>query len=424
MNPLNILIFPCGSEVALEIHRSLRFSRHVNIYGASSIADHGRFVFDQYFGNLPFITDNTFLCEIRKLVKKLKIDAIYPAMDAAITLLKENEEYLECKVISSSTETTRICLSKKETYKKLNNIIPTPQIYPLFDEIDSYPVFMKPVIGYGSKGAKKINNRNEIDLQLVDYPNSIVMQYLPGKEYTIDCFTNYAGELVFSGTRIRQRISNGISVNTKIVEDKRFKEYAKKINSAIQFQGAWFFQMKEDESGNLVLMEIASRMGGSSSLYRNKGINFALLSIFDAFGYKLDIVENNYKIELDRALDNKYKIYINYDEVYVDFDDCLIINGKINKQLVSFLFQCINNNKKIILITKHNKDIQESIKQFRLGSIFDQIIQIEQFDQKYRFINNRVSIFIDDSFAERAEVHSKLGIPVFSPDMIESLLEN
>ena len=170
-------------------------------------------------------------------------------------------------------------------------------------------------------------------------------------------------------------------------------------------------------------MEVASRLAGSSSLYRNKGVNFALLSVFDAFDYPVSILENSFYMELDRALNNKYKVHIKYDTVYVDFDDCLLLTDKINIQLLSFLFQAINDGKKIILITKHNKDINKTLSEFRIVEIFDEIIHLESKDKKSEYIKDLKSIFIDDSHVERSQVSNALGIPVFSPDSVESLLK-
>lgn len=422
MDNINVLVFPCGSEVALEIHRSLKFSRHVTLFGANSISDHGRFVFENYTGDLPFITDDTFINKLAVLVKKLNIDAIYPAMDGVINILKENEGRLGCKVIGAPVDTTNLCLSKSLTYSTLRDVVHVPKVYNTVDEVPSFPVFMKPSIGYGSRGAKKVFSTEQIALQLKDYSDSILMEYLPGEEYTIDCFTDRNGKLLFSGARVRQRISNGISVNTIPVEDDRFKKFADKLNKTITFRGAWFFQIKKNKQGDLVLLEVASRMGGSSALYRNKGINFALLSVFDYMNVDVDIVENRYNIELDRALDNKYKINITYDIVYVDFDDCLIINEKVNDTLVCFLYQALNKGKRIVLLTKHIKDINESLQKYRLTSIFDEVIHIDKTDSKYKYINSSSSIFIDDSFVERKSVANEKGIPVFSPDMVESLL--
>ena len=44
----NILVFPCGSEIALELYRALVHSKHFNLIGASSVDDHGRFVYHNY----------------------------------------------------------------------------------------------------------------------------------------------------------------------------------------------------------------------------------------------------------------------------------------------------------------------------------------------------------------------------------------
>lgn len=421
----NILVFPCGSEIGLEIYRSLRYSRHITLFGANSIDDHGKFVYENYIPNLPFYNENNFIEILNSVIKKHKIDAIYPAMDSIITFLKENEHLLECKVIAPKTETTQLCLSKSKTYKFLNNIISTPKIYESIEHIDQYPVFIKPDIGYGSRGVCKAYSKDEVKLHLEKYPDSIISEFLPGKEYTVDCFTNQEGQLIFCGARERKRLSNGISVNTIRSHSKQseIEDLTKKINSKISFSGAWFAQFKENSDGKLVLLEIAARLGGSSSLHRNIGVNFALLSILNTFNIDVEIFTNDYDIELDRALDNRYKIKIDYNTVYCDFDDCLIVNDKVNLQLLSFLYQCINEKKHLILITKHNKNIHETLKKKKLSNIFDDIIHLTIQDKKYQYIKHKKSIFIDDSYAERKEVHDNLKIYTFAPDNIECLLK-
>lgn len=421
----NILVFPCGSEIGLEIHRSLKYSAHVNLIGASSIDDHGSFVYKNYINGVPFIDDINFIESLKYLVEKHKIDAIYPAMDKVISIIKNHEEKLGCLVISSPKKTTDICLSKRKTYQFLMNEIKTPIIYDSIDKIVNYPVFLKPNIGYGSRGVKLAHDKNQVLSHIRENTDILMLEFLPGQEYTVDCFTNSQGALLFVGPRERSRITNGISVNTSTMNDEtnEFIEIANKINNIIKFQGAWFFQVKRDIGGKLTLMEIASRLGGSSAVYRNDGVNFALLSIFDAFGHVVKILNNTLDIELDRALSNKYKIKCHFDAVYVDFDDCLVIDNKINETLIAFLYQEINKKKEIILITKHEKNIYESLSQFRISNIFDQVIHIGKEDEKFIYIKHKAAIFIDDSHQERSKIKEKLGIPTFSPDMIEGLLE-
>ena len=149
----NILVFPCGSEIALEFYRSVHFSPHFRLIGANSIDDHGRFVYDEYVGTVPFITSSDFIPVINGIVQKYKIDAIFPAMDSVISILKNNENILGCKVICSPVETVDICLSKYRTYMALNAYILTPRLYT-YNEIDTFPIFAKPDVGYGSRGTK------------------------------------------------------------------------------------------------------------------------------------------------------------------------------------------------------------------------------------------------------------------------------
>lgn len=424
MSKKNILVFPCGSEVALEIYRSLQYSIHFNLIGANSVDDHGKFVFENYIGGLPFANDTqSFIPEIKKIVQEYKIDAIYPAMDAVIDVLKQHEAELGCAVIAAPAATTAICLSKSKTYAMLKDIIVTPKVFPALDENCTYPVFLKPDIGYGSRGVKKALKKEEALSHLQNYPGSLILEYLPGKEYTIDCFTNFEGKLLYAGSRERKRIVNGISVNTSTMKsDARFQQIAESINQKLDFNGAWFFQVKERADGTLVLMEIAARMGGSSSVYRIKGVNFAMMSAFNAFKIPVSVLDNAYQVEMDRALDCKYKVNLKFQHVYIDFDDVVILNDKVNTDIVQLVFSFINQGKQIHLITKHERGIHESLKQYRLQNLFDEVIHLKKEDNKWRHIIEQDAIFIDDSFAERKEVKDNLGLAVFAPDMIKDII--
>jgi len=424
----NILVFPCGSEIGLEIRRSMKYSAHFKLIGGSSVNDHGRFVFDNYIGGIPFHRDSYFIKDLVDIVKKHRIDAIYPTMDAVAVTIKENEHKFGCRVIGSSVETVTICASKAATYTRVEGHIPLPKWCEEIDGILTYPVFIKPDAGYGSRHVYLANNKiaaQEFISKRSSDVKYVYCEYLPGSEYTIDCFSNRHNKLMFAGARVRSRISNGISTNTKIAREFEdlFNDYAERINLVLKPCGAWFFQMKLDKNGNPKLLEIAARLGGSSSLFRSQGVNFALLSTYETFGIDVSLLKNTYETELDRALTNKYLLNIEYHSVYVDFDDCLLIDSKINIELISFIFSAINNGKKIILITKHAGDIYRSLAKYRIADLFDEVIcLVDREDRKSNYIEPEGAIFIDDSYTERADVFKKHQIPVFSPDMIETLL--
>lgn len=418
----NILVFPCGSEIGLDIHRQMKFSTHFHLIGGNSVDDHGQYVYDDYIGNIPFLSEKSFIPAMQRIIKERKIDAVYPATDATIALLKQHEADLGCKIIGPPVEITEVCLSKEETYKRLSGLVTLPQVYKQ-DDILPYPVFVKPKIGYGSRGAKLINNAEEL-AAVDDLPSKLILEYLPGDEYTVDCFTDRHGKLLYTAARIRNRVRAGISVNTSFVtEQGDFRLIAEKINKAIGFRGAWFFQVKRNKEGELSLLEIAARFGGSSLLSAAIGVNFPLLTLFDAFGYDVHIHQNSYNIEIDRAFSCKYKHNIKYSCVYVDFDDCLYLNrDSINTELIGFLFHCINKGIKIILLTKHEGNLDEKLHRFRISHLFDEVFHIPSYEKKYKFMTEQAAIFIDDSYAERKQVADNLHIPVFSPEMVEILI--
>jgi predicted ATP-grasp superfamily ATP-dependent carboligase len=418
-----VLIFPCGTEIGLEINRALASSIHFEMYGASSLADHGRFVYKNYIEGIPFADDENFISEIEKICKNYNIDFIVPAHDSVVLALAKNQEKLSAKVLTSPLETCEIARSKSKTYQVLKSIIQCPKTYDVKDPKICFPVFVKPDVGQGSKGAHKIHNREELINAYNQNNKIIISEYLPGSEYTIDCFSNRHGDLLFAKGRTRSRINNGISVNSQPIDNPNFMQIAHKINSCLKFQGMWFFQLKEDFNKNLVLLEIAPRIAGTMSLYRGLGINFIQLALYDAMGEDVEIFSNNFEIEIDRALFARYKTNINYETVYVDFDDTILLNDTVNTDMMKFLYQAKNEKKDIVLITKHAHNLDLTLSNYCIDkNLFTKIIHIGKTEDKTNYIKKSDALFIDDSFSERIKVSKNCKIPVFGIDAIEVLL--
>lgn len=420
----NILVFPCGSEIGLEIHNSLKWSTYIELFGASSsLSNHGKYVFKKYIEGMPFFNEPDFISKLNTVINKYKIDFVFPANDDVLLKLAEEKRRIKCKIIISPLETCRICRSKEKTYRKFNSLIKTPDVYEKNDNDFPFPIFLKPKIGQGSKGIYLAYSKNDINFYLNKDPSLLILEYLPGKEYTIDCFTDRHRNLRFVGARERIRIRSGISVDTKAVFDTKFNKIAKIINETLKFRGMWFFQVKKTKNNELTLMEIAPRVSGTMGFYRNLGVNFELLSIFDKLNMDIQININNYFIEMDRALINRFKINLKYSTVYIDLDDTVIKDKKINPFILAFIFQCKNRNIRTHLLTKHAKKLRKTLERYHIESLFDTVSNLKKEEEKTNFIRDKSSIFIDDSFFERRKVSEKLGIPVFDSNALESLLD-
>jgi hypothetical protein len=418
-----VLVYPCGTEIGLEIYKAIEFSTRFELWGGSSNYDHGRYVYKQHIDNLPFISDTSdenIIHNFLKAIEPYNIDFIYPAMDGVLYKLSEFADLFHGTIVAPEFNTAKITRSKKSTYQLLQNDIAVPKLYKQISEIKDYPVFIKPDVGQGSYGAQKINDI--ATLQNTGLDGMLLMEYLPGEEYTIDCFTNNSGDLIYTSPRYRKRIKNGISVSSAAASGREFEEMAETINARLKQRGGWFFQVKRNAEGKLVLLEVASRIAGTSAFTRSKGINLTLLTLFLYAGENIDhVIENNYDVIIDRALYNSYATNLYYETVYIDYDDTIIFDGKINCKIIAFLYKCVNDGISIILITKHSGDINQELKKYRLSGLFDDIFHLTENENKCDYITNKKAIFIDDSFGERESVYKNCQIPVFDTNTVEFL---
>lgn len=424
---INVLVFPCGSEIGLEIHNAIKYDKHINLYGLSSTSSHGRMVYKNYIEGISFISSETFLDELNKIIDDLSIDVLIPAYDDVILYLSERREQVHCKIATSSQDTCDLCRSKLKTYDLFKDESFTPKVYNV-DEIspEVLPLFAKPDIGQGSQGVMTVKTMQDVEKIRQSSASYVISELLPGKEYTIDCFTNSQGELLTASMRERKRIRTGISVNSVTIEPpEEVLEIAREINKKVSFDGVWFFQVKLASDGHYKLLEMAPRVAGSMSTSRVRGFNYILNTVYQLMGYEIKPIPHLLNMaEVDRAFSNKYILNLNYEYVYVDFDDTITYKDKVNIEMVSFLYQCLNKNIKIILLTRHAKEIKDSLKKYHLDiTLFDEIIHIKDDTRKSDYITHKNAIFIDDSFRERYDVSLKCCIPVFDVDCISALID-
>lgn len=424
---INVLVFPCGSEIGLEVHNALKYDKHINLVGLSSVSSHGRVVYKNYIEGISFITSDTFMEELNKIIEDNNIDVLIPAYDDVILYLSEHRDELKCKLATSNKTTCDIARSKRKTYEVLQGEWYIPETFKVGQIAEKdLPLFAKPDIGQGSQGIMRIEKMEDLNQLKGKDDEYIISELLPGQEYTIDCFTNRKRELVVASMRMRKRIKTGISVNSVIVElPAEVKQIADAINEKIVFDGVWFFQVKLDRNGHYKLLEMAPRVAGSMSTSRVRGFNYILNTVYQLMGYDIKAIDNllDYA-EVDRALSNKYVLNIDYNYVYMDFDDTITYKQTVNTEVMAFIYQCLNKNKKIKLLTRHAENIHESLQKYHIDeTIFDEIIHIKDETLKSEYIKHKDAIFIDDAFRERYDVSKKCKIPVFDLDSVSALID-
>ena len=278
----NVLVWPGGTEIGLEICHALGWCKEVRLHSAgSACSNHGPFAYARNH-LLPSVREQDWLAQLVGLVESEAITHVIPAHDDIVLALAESAGHIPAKVVTSPLKTCRIARSKRLTYRHLREVTPVPRVFASPNDIELFPVFVKPDTGQGSEDAFLASTREELAFRLEQRPDSIVTNYLPGREYTVDCLSQRGRGLLFAAGRERVRTRAGISMSSHHVDRPEFAEYAQAVSSRLEFHGAWFFQLKEDDAGRLVLLEVAPRVAGTMAVHRVTGVNFPLLSLYGA----------------------------------------------------------------------------------------------------------------------------------------------
>lgn len=421
MSARRVLVFPAGTEIGLEIHQALQNCKEVELFGAGlAVSNHGPFVYEHYH-ELPSIYEPGWFSALVDLCKNLRIDYIFPAYDDVIVALSQNTGGLPASVLTASEEVCRITRSKSFTYQALGSVVRVPRTFTASTAMQ-FPLFVKPDRGQGSHGAHLARNPSELRAALTRTQDPIICEYLPGDEYTVDCFSDRDRGVLFCGARIRLRVRNGIAVHTRTEILDEARQIADDIHATLAMRGAWFFQLKRASNDELTLLEVAPRIARSMSTHRMQGVNFPLLTIFEHERLPLKLMTNAIPIELDRSLKNQYRTGVRFEALYIDLDDTLLVRGRVNIDAMRLVYSCINRNIAVILITRHDGDLDATLEKYRLTCLFDEVIHLDRNGYKSEYIRHASAIFVDDSFSERYDVHQRLGIPTFDCSMIDALI--
>lgn len=421
MSRKSVLVYPGGTEIGLEIARSLKPCKEVRLISAG-MRDTPADLFFSIHHEVGPVSSQAWLQELHSVIEAERVTHILPAHDDVIVPLLENEERLGSKIVTSSLETCRIARSKIETIKRLTGVVPVPKLFEKASAIEKLPLFLKPDRGQGSRGALIVRTHEELGVALARDSSLLIQEYLPGREYTIDCFSDRKKGVLYAKGRERIKVTSGIASRSLFVEDSQFGDYARRIHAALPFQGAWFFQLKASADGELKLLEVAPRIAGTSGLSRVSGVNLSLLSLYESDRVEVSMTQGVMDIVVERSLIPAYAHAFEYDALYLDFDDTLIVNGEVNTQLVKIAYQCLNRKKAVVLVTRHAGDITASLRKHRLEGLFDKVVHLNKGESKRQAILHSKCVFVDDSFRELDDLRLHPGVTPLHVSSVDLLI--
>jgi carbamoyl-phosphate synthase large subunit len=319
MKELKILITGAGAPgIAGTIHsvRNNPDRRKVSIVG-TDINEHvvGRYFCDEFY-KIPRATSTEYLDTLLSLCLDKKVDVLIPQNTAELLILSDNKEKFE-------GIGTKILVSNKMAITKANdkfNLMETARLcgvpttnYCLCSDFESLKegitrigngdeVVVKPPMSNGSRGVRIVSNNRDrksdfynekpnslyITLEELhetlgdEFPELMVMEYLPGDEFTVDIFRSDSAFVAIP--RKREVIRSGITFGASLTNDQNLIKYSRLLSEACDLTLCFGFQFKLNKQGVPMLLESNPRVQGTMVMSTFAGANVIYASIKDLLG--------------------------------------------------------------------------------------------------------------------------------------------
>ena len=263
----------------------------------------GFYASDKYYF-VPSSSDQNFIPAILEICKKENIKLLIPTRDGELLLFAKNKDKFEKRgthVMISNSEAIEACNDKYRFYQFLTrNSIPTPKTYipsQIKFSFIPYPLLVKPRYGSGSKTIFKVRNEKELKF-FIDYiSNPVIQEFVNGKEYTIDLFSDFNGKVLTAVSRERIETFCGESYKGKTVKDIQIIEYAKNLAEKLGTVGHITIQCIKNDN-EIRFIEVNPRFGGGAILGIKSGANIPLLLLRLILGKRIELQIGEFKENL------------------------------------------------------------------------------------------------------------------------------
>jgi len=326
MNDVNILTTGAGAPGARGIFKALRLGARAEGRGLRIVAcdmdseAYGFHLADRHH-IIPAGHDPGFIDSLLEVCKAEGSDLLFSWVDPELLPIvgaRDRFEELGTKVVLSSPESMGSCLDKTKVYNIASGLGLAPE-FRFVQELSEFgeavralgyplkPVCFKPAHGYGGRGFRIIeSDADRAELMFREKPNStvttlediltifsdvnlprlVVMEYLPGKEYTVDMLINN-GEPVVTIPRERSRIKLGISNIARLEKNDELIRAAESLVRELGLNYNANIQFKMDSENSPKLIEVQPRLAGTTSASLGAGVNLPWLASKLALGETL-----------------------------------------------------------------------------------------------------------------------------------------
>lgn len=274
---INILILSAGRRV--ELVNCFKNARDkLNISGKVIAADIDITAPALFFADekviVPRISAENYIDAVICVCKQYKISLVVPTIDTELEILSENKGKIlqesGAVVLISNHDAVSICCDKIRTAKFFEeNCFGYPRLVEKTDVESgnySFPLFIKPFNGSSSINAFKVNNSRELEFFSEYIKNPILQECVSGKEYTVDCFCDFDGNVISVVPRLRIATRSGEVLKGRTEKNGQIIQDVKRLVKVFGFIGQITVQCFLCDDGTIKYIEINPRFGGGAPM--------------------------------------------------------------------------------------------------------------------------------------------------------------
>jgi len=323
MDDVNVIVTGAGAPGIAGTIYSLRNNydeRKIRLIG-TDIKDGviGKYLMDSFYIVPHPSNEKDFVDRFLGICEKEHVNVILPQVTNELEIFAKNKKIFEKKGVKVGvsdfkglhTSNNKFLLAK--IAKKIGCSVPRFTLVKTWDEFESvlpsfdYPkksVVVKPPVSRGMRGLRIIDeNKDRFSLWSdekptgvyltkkwfkdifigKDFPELMVLEYLPGEEYTVDSLAS-SGKSHITIPRKRLQIRSGITFQGIVEQNEKIINYSNALTRKLALSYAFGFQFKLDENDDPKLLECNPRIQGTMIMATFAGANI----IYSALKLSLD----------------------------------------------------------------------------------------------------------------------------------------
>jgi carbamoyl-phosphate synthase large subunit len=294
---VRVLVTGAGGPAAVSVMKSLRHDPTVELIAADM---------DPWAGGLylvpadariliPAGLDPGFAGTMLARCVAMGVNIVIPTVDAELRPLNEaRAEYAQAGIglLLAPGPALDVTLDKLALARCCDGKVRVPRT-ECFDEAVHpaswiYPVIVKPRTGSGSRDI------------------SVVQEYLPGDEYSIDVLADASGHVVASVPRERTRVDSGVSVAGRTIHDAGLEQFGAAVVAATGLTYIANVQARLDAAGRPALLEVNPRVPGALPLTVASGVDMPRMALDSLRGRPLPEHADFREVAMVRYLEERF----------------------------------------------------------------------------------------------------------------------